>query len=145
MLATNHGLVGTYIGAMLPIPIAVPVAFTSHFILDMVPHYGVKGSKRNSKSNRIITYVDIVFALSLALFAAIYGKWDMFWIGWVAYGPDLYWVYLYFKNGKSLIMKPRNWFAKLHKNIQFERSWGLYIELSLILVMFPLYLHFLFS
>jgi len=145
MLATNHGIAGTIIGSVLPIPIAIPVAFLSHFVMDMLPHYGAQQKKRNTRLNKSIVYTDTIIALSIAILSAVYGKWDRFWIGWVAYSPDGYWVYMYFKNKRSLNMKPTNHFTKFHKKIQFERSWGIIVELIILSITFPLYFHYLLA
>ena len=141
MLATNHALTGIIIGATLPLPVAIPVAFVSHFVLDMIPHFGIKKSKRNkSYKYKIIVFTDTIIALSLAVYAAYIGWWEIFWVGWVAYGPDAYWVYLYFKQNKSMNLKVTNKFAKFHESIQTERWWGLFIEIPFAVTLFFVFL-----
>jgi len=82
--------------------------------------------------------------LSLALIAALAGHWDMFLVGWVAYSPDGYWVYLFFKYNHSMRFKFENFFTKFHKKIQFfERPWGIYVELVVAAILMPMYIHYL--
>lgn len=38
MLLFNHALAGATIGAIIPAPLVAPVAFATHFLLDMMPH-----------------------------------------------------------------------------------------------------------
>ncbi len=146
MTATNHGLSGMVLGAVLPIYLAIPVAFASHFILDTLPHYGIAHNKRNkSFLYKTIVFTDTVIALSFAFISAYMGKWNMFWVGWVAYSPDLMWVVWYFKNSRSLEIKPKSWLAKFHKNIQKRESEsGIYIELLFfVLLLLPTVIYFL--
>jgi len=131
MLATNHGTTGMIIGALLPLPIAIPVAFASHFVMDALPHYGIDSKARDkSKVYKRIVYIDTTVALSFALLSAVTGRWSMFIVGWVAYSPDGYWVYMYAKS-KTFNLKPKNSIAKFHQRIQYERPWGLFLELPL--------------
>ena len=142
MLATNHGLTGMILGATLATPLAIPVAFASHFVLDSLPHYGVAKKQRNrNKSYKKIVYIDTAVALTFAVVTAMTGRWDMFWIGWVSYGPDGYWVYLHFKQNKSFNLKIKNRFARFHEAIQFERPWGLYLELPVAAILFTIWLN----
>lgn len=140
MTATNHGVIGMLIGAYLPLPIAIPLAFASHFLLDAIPHYGIPHNQRNhSLKFKIVVYSDVFIALSFAFLSAYLGKWIMFTVGWVSYSPDFMWVISYFKHNKKLNVKAESKFAKFHKNIQkYERSWGAFVELALLLVILPL-------
>jgi len=47
MIGFNHAAVGGFIGKFLPLPIALPLALASHFVLYALPHYGVPHSRRN--------------------------------------------------------------------------------------------------
>ena len=137
MFASNHGMAGMVIGSLLPTPIAIPVAFVSHFIMDAIPHYGPpKGNRTRKSKYETIVHLDSLLALSFALITAWSGRWDMFWIGWVAYGPDGYWVYLYYKQKRNFNIKANNWFARFHKAIQTEVAWGMKIEAPIALILF---------
>ena len=40
MTGTNHAMTGGVIGLVIGGPIAIPIAFASHFLLDWMPHLG---------------------------------------------------------------------------------------------------------
>ncbi len=145
MTATNHALTGALLGAVLPLPIAIPVAFISHFVLDSLPHYGIPLEQRSkSKIYRLIVYGDTALALAIAVLAAIFRKWNMEIVGWVAYSPDASWVFHYFKQNRNLHIKTNNRFMELHRNIQlFERPWGIYTEILFALILFVFFIHFI--
>jgi len=142
MTATNHGLTGALIGAFLPLPIAIPVAFASHFVLDSLPHYGIPLKKRNETLvYRFIVYSDTLVALFIAATAVILHKWNMEITGWVAYSPDALWVVHYYKQDKNLHIKTKNKFMEFHRAIQrWERPWGILIDLGTTAVLLPLFL-----
>src|SRR5205823_1890771 len=98
---------GALIGALLPVPLALPLAFGSHFALDTLPHYGIAHKKRNnSLTYKLIVYSDTFIALSIAVSALLLQKWKMEAFGWWAYSPDALWVGHYFQHGRNLHMKP---------------------------------------
>ncbi len=142
MLATNHALSGGLIGALLPLPIAIPVAFASHFVLDALPHYGIPHKKRNHSSMyRWIVFSDTFIALSIALIAALLHKWRMEAMGWWAWSPDGLWVLYYFTHGRNLHITPKNRFMSFHLKIQrYERPWGIWFDLLAAAIMLPFFI-----
>lgn len=144
MLVTNHALTGALLGSVLPLPVAAPLAFASHFVLDALPHYGEHKSARNSSTPyRTIVFTDTFFALSLNIPAVMHNQWNMIICGWIAYSPDITLIYSYFKNGRSLndadhISGP---LTKFHVKIQYEKPWGIFPELGIAAMLFVLYLH----
>jgi hypothetical protein len=145
VLATNHAFSGSIIGALLPLPVAIPAAFASHFLLDMLPHYGIDHNNRNSNSvYRLIVFSDTFIALSYAVAAAFLHKWSMEITGWIAWSPDLVWVIYFFVTGGNLHIKPKNRFMRFHMDIQrYERPWGIAVDLVFAAVLIPTGLHFL--
>jgi hypothetical protein len=143
MLATNHGLSGALIASVLPLPIALPVAFASHFILDSLPHYGITKNQRNkSQIYRLIVTGDIMVALTGLLGMAVLHKWNMEAGAWVAWSPDLLWVIYYFTHNKTLQINPQNKFMKFHLVIQrYERPWGIIVEATFFIILLPVYIH----
>ena len=127
MLATNHALTGALIGSFLPLPVALPAAFASHFVMDCLPHYGVLPDHRNtSKTYRLIVTCDVLVALTGALGLAVLHKWHMEAGAWTAWSPDLLWVVYFFTHEKSLRIDPKNNFMRFHLAIQqWERPWGI--------------------
>jgi len=74
MLETVHVAVGVGIALSSPNPsLTLPLAFASHFVLDMVPHWNphtyteTKKFGRPSNKTIFITAVDIIFSLILGL------------------------------------------------------------------------------
>lgn len=125
MTATNHGLFGSTIAIVLqkyPI-IAISIAPFSHFLLDMIPHYGDKSI--NIKSNK---FFRILFAdMTLAVVSTLTIAW--LWpdrallvvlCAFLAASPDLMWLYY-----EYLHPTPRkNWgkIAKFHGWIQWSQT-----------------------
>ena len=77
MLETPHALVGAAIATKIPNPvISLPLAFASHFVLDMVPHWNphlnteLKTHGKVTKRSRNIVIVDVVSALSFGTLMA---------------------------------------------------------------------------
>ncbi len=143
MLATNHALSGALIGSVLPLPLAIPAAFASHFFLDALPHYGIATKLRNrSRLYRLLVKCDIAVALIGALGLVVLHKWHMEAGAWVAWSPDLLWVIYYFTHNNTLQMHPKNKFMKFHLAIQqYERPWGIVVEVIFFAVLFPFYIH----
>ena len=70
MLETPHVIVGAAIAAKVVNPaVAIPLAFTSHFLLDMVPHWNphilteLKRDGKISKKSKAVISGDVVLAL----------------------------------------------------------------------------------
>jgi hypothetical protein len=142
MTVTNHVLSGALIGSLLPLPLAIPVAFASHFVLDALPHYGIKQKKRNrSRSYRSILLGDSLLGIGLSLSMLVMHQWTLFIPALAAYSPDIMWIFYYLRQGHDLYLRPTNRFFKFHQSIQrYERPWGIYIELVLALIMLPFFI-----
>jgi hypothetical protein len=77
MLETPHALIGAAIAAKIPNPmVSLPLAFASHFILDMVPHWNphlnteLKTYGKITKKTNTIIAVDVLLALVLGFLTA---------------------------------------------------------------------------
>ena len=77
MLETPHVALGIAIAVAVPNPlISIPLAFASHFVLDMTPHWNphlnTEMKKYGKLTNRtlFIIGIDLVFALALTIFFA---------------------------------------------------------------------------
>jgi hypothetical protein len=141
MTGINHALSGALIGAALPLPIAIPVAFISHFVIDTLPHYGIEERYKNKSAKwRWFMYIDTLVALSIGAIAAYFRKWNMEITGWVAFSPDLIWIMYYFKQNRSFQLKPKNRFMRFHRRIQNETPNGWVFELIMALILFPIFL-----
>lgn len=140
MTATNHALTGAILGALLPLPIAIPLAFASHFVMDTFPHYGIPQKQRNkSATYHWIVFADGFVALSLLATAVILHKWRMGLVGLVAYSPDSLWLAYYYRHHRNLYLKPHNRFMRFHIKIQrLERPWGIAVDLLATAILLPI-------
>lgn len=82
MTGFNHALVDGLIGKYVPWPLAIPLAFASHFVLDALPHYGIPHHTRdNSAFWKVFFTIDAFATLGLAIWAIVNGHYAM-------YAPD---------------------------------------------------------
>ena len=97
MRSINHALAGAFIGLEISNPVvAVPVAFVSHYICDVIPHYGGGKPEReeiNSNSFQVLLILDVCLCALLVLVLALYHP--RHWIlaaicAFVAASPDLF-------------------------------------------------------
>jgi hypothetical protein len=138
MTLTNHLLTGAVVGKYLPWPIAVPLAFASHFVLDSLPHFGFKsqaGYQRHKKFWIAVVTADLLTSLLMSLWLLRAGHLSWWLVGFVAFMPDLVWVPWLVRviiRGDTAEVGPRkeHWFIRFHAKIQrYERPWGICVEL----------------
>lgn len=133
MIGFNHGLVGGAIAHFLPLPLALPLALASHFVLDTLPHYGTPSHTRDgSKFWKIFFIVDSLATLGLALYAIFDQHYAMFLGGLAGVVPDFIWVGRVIRTQSFDLSQNKSWFTKFHAGIQkYEWRGGLWIELPL--------------
>lgn len=142
MTLTNHLLTGAVAAKLLPLPIAIPIAFASHFVLDALPHFGFRDideRMRKLKQFRWVVVLDIVMAISLSLWLIKNHHTQWLLAGLIAYSPDLLWIYRFTVEEKFGKVHPTkgNRFIQFHRNIQkYERAWGGIVELTYAAGMF---------
>jgi hypothetical protein len=134
MTGFNHGMTGAAIALAVKQPaLAVPLAFLSHFVTDMIPHFGLNEQELFSKRFNLILFADFIFAISLMAVVAILFPHQV-WLIWAcmiaAASPDLMWAYhrLYVEH---LSKKQFNLglIGRFHKNIQWSQTLpGAYVE-----------------
>ncbi|MCB9822041.1 hypothetical protein H6801_01585 [Candidatus Nomurabacteria bacterium] len=133
MIATNHALTGAVIAVVIKQPVlAIPLAFTSHFICDAIPHFGVD-LKFNSRAMYVWLILDGLFALSAAGFLLWYGVESpvlLAMCGFVAMSPDFGWLY-YGLNNKLGKVVEYDTLTKIHHIVQwYQKVPGIIIEVS---------------
>lgn len=133
MTATNHVLTGALIAASLPEPIiAVPLAFTSHFLLDALPHYGRSKIALTDKRFFMILSTDIWVAstILILLFTAKPLHWQLMIVcAIVSASPDLLWLPYWIRHLRGKVYK-KSFVVVVLGRIQWaERPWGWTIEL----------------
>jgi hypothetical protein len=138
MIGFNHGLTGGLIAHFLPLPVALPLALASHFLMDMLPHYGIPNSQRDKSSFwKIFFVIDAFATLGLAIYAILDNHVDMFLGGLFATMPDYIWVGRIIKTRSFNLSNNTNKFTKWHVKIQgYERPWGIWVEIPLALILF---------
>lgn len=145
MTATNHALTGALIGFSISDPwIALPLAFISHFILDVIPHYG---SNQNSNSwikstkFKTILAIDICFCLALGVLLLILqpkGFILALFCAIIATSPDLIHIRKFVLLNRNRPIK-LNVIERFSAVIQwFERPSGAYVEVFYGLVVIVL-------
>ena len=77
MLETPHVALGIAIATKIPNPwVSIPLAFTSHFLLERVPHWNphlnteTKKFGKPTKKSTIIVIIDVAISLALGFFVA---------------------------------------------------------------------------
>lgn len=139
MTATNHALTGTLIAALLPAPIALPLAFVSHFVLDSLPHFGQPGV--NDTRNKLfwtMLLIDMVLLLALYCLLFLYSPTPLVSIAaaFLATSPDLAWGWRLLREYLKKPQSSLNILSRFHSWIQWgERRWGWIIELTYFILM----------
>ena len=139
MTAINHALTGATIGLLVGIPgVALPAAFISHFICDMIPHFGVEKRRMTKmfRSHKFLGYLisDIALCGILVLALAVFQPehWLLASVcAFLATSPDFIWVSKFqaarMKGKKEL----HNWFTRFSGGIQwFQRPIGAVVEIA---------------
>ncbi len=132
MTATNHAVTGAIIGLTVANPVAAVVAaLLSHFILDMIPHFGSDEDFISTMKFRVMLVVDALLCVALVIFLA----WQQpsHWLlaaicAFVATSPDFLWIPMFraANQGKEYVLKG---FYKFASDIQwFARPIGGFVE-----------------
>ncbi len=122
MIGLNHAATGIAIAITVRRPeIALPLAFLSHFILDMIPHSKVS-HKRKYMTPYLIAEAIGAVVLTVVCMAAFPSLWFLVGLCAVlAYSPDFLWPF-YYKT--DLAQKPFfKQFFRFHKKIQWSETY----------------------
>ena len=134
-------LTGAVIAATVQQPwLVVPLAFLSHFVLDVFPHFGVEESDTAARNShplfKLVLSIDLII-LSLALIIipitmSGHGvRWWVLLLGMLAaWVPDVVWIDHLYRDLRGHTRKPPHRLTRFHQKIQwFERPPGLITEL----------------
>jgi hypothetical protein len=142
MTLVNHGLVGVAIALTLKEPaLVLPLSLGSHFVLDLLPHFGFKDwhhRQRHKKLFEIVTATDILLTALLLVFLAFNFSWIVFAAAFLAVSPDLIWGYRFVikENFGKNPPGPENFFEQFHKRIQkYEFPAGILVELTVAVLL----------
>ena len=119
--------------------IVILLAFASHFVLDMIPHFGIYEDdvirrNRNWLFRTVVT-IDIIIMLALLVIvphlAAAKLAWGIVLAGMIsALSPDLLWVPMFIREVRTKQWRSGGRFVTFHQSIQkFEKPIGLIVEL----------------
>jgi hypothetical protein len=135
MRAINHALTGAVIGLAIGKPVvALPLALASHFVCDVIPHYGANLSKANemkSKGFRHLLYIDALLCGGLVLLLAV--RHPVHWwlaaaCAFVAAAPDFASIRQYKLATANKPLRPGA-YVRFANGIQwFERPIGAVVE-----------------
>lgn len=133
-------LAGAVVATAIQRPLIVfPAVIASHFVLDVLPHFGVREESPSERNKhplfRYILVIDLFLTAGLLLLLPLILQGTVSW--WVlvlgmflAWAPDLMWVREFFQVVKKHEhQQAPGWVMKFHQKIQwFEKPWGLITE-----------------
>ena len=145
MTATNHAVTGAVIALAVKKPeFAIPLAFLSHFLIDVVPHF--EALDLPGKFARLFIFSDALVAAILSIFVALIFNvkvpaWLIFICSAAAVSPDFMWAFRYFrlKDMDKVFDEPMSWVARLHLDIQLSETLrGILVEAAWLVAMITL-------
>lgn len=149
MLETPHVFVGAAIAKAIPNPLlAIPLAFASHFVLEMIPHWNPHLNHETekfgapTKKSTAITAIDATTALTSGTFIAYQALPDwgqaatIFFTCFASVLPDVLEGPYFFLKVRSQIIK--KW-IKFHKSIQADTNFFLGMSTQLLVILASIY------
>lgn len=133
MVATNHALTGALIGLSVGHPVALPLAFFSHFLLDAIPHYGEEPDHIKSRRFIIQLFIDASLCGALVLLLGVSAPAN--WLlaagcAFLAASPDFMWIPKFLRARRGLPEESSDSIIiRFHSWIQwFQRPIGAAVE-----------------
>ncbi|MEO7364140.1 MAG: hypothetical protein ABIV43_01380 [Candidatus Saccharimonadales bacterium] len=136
MRAINHALSGAIIGLSVGQPLlAAPLAFASHYVLDVIPHHGAADGNDalGRRSFAVGLIVDALLCAILVLILAVRQplNWPLAAVcAFLAASPDLFSFNRYWKTIHNQPFKAGRYSEFAHKIQWFERPIGAIVELA---------------
>lgn len=137
MTATNHALTGAVIALVVKKPeLAIPLAFLSHFAVDVIPHFEAR--ELPPKFSKAFIFGDAIVAGNLAILLAVLLRnslsiWIISACMFAAVSPDLMWGWRYYriKDLDKVFSEPMSWLSRLHLKIQLSETLaGIIVEVA---------------
>lgn len=139
MTATAHALIGASIAQKIPDPrIGLPLAFLSHFLFDLVPHWDVVYANKVAENRQwaiIKAAIDVLLGVaSVALFFrnSEANFWYLTSMVFMAQGPD--WLEMpYFFLGLNLPISKQ--IKQIQSRLHFKMGlpWGIITQIAVVL------------
>lgn len=143
MTATGHAIIGAVIAAKFTNPaLAIPLAITSHFIADAIPHWDIATHrKEKAKANLILeAFSDVIlgFALSFLILVFFFPATNpsyAFLMIILSQSPDWLTAPYYFFGIKSF-----KWAYKLQKffDRDLDKPWGIITQVAILVTIIVL-------
>lgn len=140
MTATSHAVIGTFIAARFIDPFAsVPIAFVSHYLTDMVPHWDSSTNRVKKSERRHLIEASADGLASAAVSGVIYyyifglTNFDyLYLVVFFALLPDLITVFTRFILKKKSFLW--DWNNKLQKrlNNKMQLPWGILTQIAVV-------------
>ncbi|HEY5442582.1 MAG TPA: hypothetical protein VIJ68_03525 [Candidatus Saccharimonadales bacterium] len=150
MRAINHALTGALIGLSIGQPVvALPVALASHFVCDVIPHYGANLSRADEMKSKFFQRLllpDALLCLALVVVLAVRHPvhWEVAAIcAFLAASPDLASIGQFRRVNNHKTLQPGA-YVRFANGIQwFERPIGAVVEAAWLIGAIILLLPFL--
>lgn len=113
------------------------LALMSHFLLDVLPHYGRKGETVIDWLRHRVTWLVEglnIIGIPLLVFLLWGQPWWVFAAAGVAVAPDMVWIFRYFWYERYGVNAAKYALTRFHDKIQWgERPWGALVEVPFFL------------
>jgi len=145
MTITNHILAGSIIGLTVSNPVlAIVLGFISHFIMDILPHFGYPGKNGyvvfKHRLMKLVSVTTFITSAAVVILLAVTGNWFALLVGLIAASPDGIGFYNYLKNERKQLPSTGilgTFHVKFHRWIQWcERPWGIGVEVAVSAALF---------
>ncbi|MFH1187024.1 MAG: hypothetical protein V1697_02515 [Candidatus Levyibacteriota bacterium] len=140
MTATGHAVIGAVIAAKIGNPaLAIPIAFTSHIVADMVPHWDPATNRNNKGKARLLldSSMDVFLSFAIAYLLTYYlfpetSILYLFLI--VGFSQLLDWLtapYYFF----NINLPPFNWSYHFQKKFdrKLDKPWGIITQAVVVI------------
>lgn len=140
MTATGHAVIGTVIAAKIGNPaLAIPIAFTSHIIADMFPHWDVATHAKEKGKRRVLVEVvfDVLlgFSLSFLIIKFLFPTTNLSYAFVIIIASQLLdWLMAPFYFWGFKFSKPFYKFQKLFDN-KLQKPWGIINQIAILILL----------
>lgn len=135
MLTTTHLMVGATLSTIFPNPlISFPLAFLSHFVIDLIPHWNWKP---NTLFKQFAAIVEGLFGLILVFILLKNSDQPLIvlFASLIATIPDALQGPYYLWGSKNVVVRKMTQFQRSHQG-DLALPWGLIIQVAIVIGLF---------